>query len=375
MELRIAQLANFVRPTSGGMKVAIDQLARGYVDAGAQRLLIIPGSTDDRIPTELGDVVTVASREVGGGYQMILDPRPVLRALEAFAPTSIEISDKSTLLPVTLVARRRQVPTVLFSHERLDTMLSMRIGLQRGLRHPIRLFNGALSRAFDHVVTTSDFAAGEFSGLASLAPHRLHQVPLGVDLETFRPLEPAPEPATDGTIRLVHSGRLSREKDPHLAVRTAVALHHRGLPVRLDVYGEGPHRHELERLAAGSPVTFHGHVAGREALARRLGEADVALSVCAGETFGLAVLEALACGTPVVTADRVGARELVDDRSGAWGHPDPESLADAVLRVVARPPAERRRDARARAERYPWSRTVERTLSLHRTLAAAPTTR
>lgn len=66
MDLRIAQLANFVGPTSGGMKVAIDQLAQGYVDAGARRLLVIPGSTDDRIPTELGDVVTASDRSVAG---------------------------------------------------------------------------------------------------------------------------------------------------------------------------------------------------------------------------------------------------------------------------------------------------------------------
>ncbi|AKT52638.1 glycosyl transferase [Arsenicicoccus sp. oral taxon 190] len=353
------------------MKVAIDQLGSGYVAAGARRLLVIPGSTHDWIETELGYVVTVAARPVSGGYRMILDPRPVLRALEAFEPTSLEVSDKSTLLPVTMAARRRGIPTVLFSHERLDAMLSMRIGLQRELRHPVRMFNGALARVFDHVVVTSDYAAGEFSGLASVDRARLHQVPLGVDLQTFRP-PPTPPPPSP-TLRLVHAGRLSREKDPHLAVRTAVALHRRGVPVRLDVYGEGPHRPELEAIAAGSPVVFHGHVAGRGALARRLGEADVALSVCSGETFGLAVLEALACGTPVVTADRGGARELVDEASGAWGRADePESLAHAVLRVAERPAAERRAAARARAEHYPWSRTVSAMLSLHRTLAASP---
>ena len=59
-------------------------------------------------------------------------------------------------------------------------------------------------------------------------------------------------------------------------------------------------------------MTFHGYVEDRDLLSRRIGAADVALSVCPGETFGLAVLEALACGTPVVTADRGGARELVD---------------------------------------------------------------
>ena len=109
----------------------------------------------------------------------------------------------------------------------------------------------------------------------------------------------------------------------------------------------------------------------RTELARRISEADVALSVCPSETFGLAVLEALACGTPVVTADVGGARELVDAHSGAWAAPEPEALADAVLDLASRPEATRRRQARARAEQYPWSRTVEQMLALHADLSGA----
>ncbi|WP_409483977.1 glycosyltransferase [Arsenicicoccus dermatophilus] len=379
MELRIAQLANFVGPTSGGMKIAIDQLARGYRAGGAQRLLVVPGSTDDWIETELGWVVTVAAPTVSGGYRMIVDPRPVLRALEAFGPTSLEVSDKTTLLAVTVAAKRRGIPTVLFSHERLDAMLSLRVGLgtglSRSLRHPLRWFNGRLARVYDEIVVTSAYAAGEFSGLAAVDATRLHRVPLGVDLETFAPLDEAvrADIPRDGLLRLVHAGRLSREKEPHLSLKVLRALHRRGVPVHLDVYGEGPMRGELEALAAGLPVIFHGHVAGRGAIARRLGEADVSLSLCAGETFGLAVLEALACGTPVVTADRGGARELVDDTSGGWAAADdPEALADAVLRVAERPEAQRRLAARARAERYPWAAPVERMLALHRELATRP---
>lgn len=173
-------------------------------------------------------------------------------------------------------------------------------------------------------------------------------------------------------IRLVHVGRLSREKHPHLAVRTALALHARGIPVRLDVYGEGPHRQELEALAGSGPVTFHGHLPDRHALARAIGGAHASLSVSPGETFGLAVLEALACGTPVVTADRGGARELITARCGAWAPPDPEALADAVLTLIEphEPRLARRPAARRQAERYPWARTVERMFAIHGDLAA-----
>jgi alpha-1,6-mannosyltransferase len=174
-------------------------------------------------------------------------------------------------------------------------------------------------------------------------------------------------------LRLVHVGRLSREKSPHLAVATAVELHRRGVPVRLDVYGTGPHRGELEEIAAGAPVAFHGHVEGREELAALLGAADVALSVCPGETFGLAVLEALACGTPVLTASYGGARELVDRDSGAWADPAPGPLADAVLALHRRPEAVVRAAARRRAEQFCWSATVREMLALHtRALGVRP---
>lgn len=357
--MRIAQLANFVGPTSGGMKTALEALGRGYVAAGASRLLVVPGPEDSATSTPAGDVVQLRAPRVGGGYRLIVEPWRVTDVLRRFAPDSVEVSDKSTLLPVTGWARRSGVQTVLFSHERLDAMLSLRTG--RSVQ--VAPLNRALVRRYDRVVVTSRFAEEEFRAEARRAGTPLHRVPLGVDLDVFRPL--SSRPVDDGVLRLVHAGRLSREKDPHLAVSTAVALHRRGVPVRLDVYGTGPHRGELEALAEGSPVYFHGHVAGRPRLAGRVGVADVALSLCSGETFGLSVLEALACGTPVVTADVGGARELVDERCGAWAAPEPEALADAVLRVVARDERWRRTAARHRAESYPWSRTVERMLALH----------
>jgi len=360
--MRIAQLANFIGPASGGMKTAVRALGEGYVAAGHERLLVVPGPTDDRATTPLGDVVQLRAPRVGGGYRLIVEPWRVVEVLADWGPSSVELSDKLTLLPVARWARRNGVGSVLFSHERLDDQLAMRTGLETMPKVSIALLNRVLVRSFDAVVVTSDYAHGEFQRVADAAGCPVARVPLGVDLDTFRP-HPAPSSAV---LRLVHVGRLSREKSPHLAVATAVELHRRGVPVRLDVYGVGPHLAELEEVAGDAPVVFHGFVEGRRDLARRIAAADVALSVCPGETFGLAVLEALASGTPVVTADRGGARELVDPAAGAWGRPDPAALADAVLEVAARPVRERRTAARARAEQFPWSATVASMLAVHR---------
>ncbi len=367
---RIAQLANFVGPASGGMKTAVEALGAGYVAAGAERLLVVPGAVDARTSTDAGDVVQLRAPRVGGGYRLIVEPWRVIEALEQFRPTSLEISDKSTLLPVTRWARRNDVQSLLFSHERLDAMLALRTGWPAGLAAPVSVLNRVLVRHFDGIVVTSSFARNEFASLAAAAGTPVHQIALGVDLETFRP--PRASRPRRGRLRLVHVGRLSREKSPHLAVATAVALHERGVPVQLDVYGEGPHRSELEEIAGDAPVTFHGHVSGRRALSDLIGRADVALSVCPGETFGLAVLEALASGTPVVTADVGGARELVDERSGAWAEPEPEALADAVLRAAAVHPDVRRSAARHRAEQFSWDRTITAMLDLHRRATRPP---
>ena len=365
--VRIAQLANFVGPESGGMKTALDALARGYVESGHQRLLIIPGPVDRRLECEYGDVVQVRAPRVGGPYRLIVEPWRLAEILTRFAPTSLEVSDKFTLPAVSWWARSKGIGSALFSHERLDEYMLNFTQREATTKVSVALLNRILVRSFDAVVVTSGFAQREFQQLADAAGCPTVRVPLGVDLDLFRP---SSAPRADGPLRLVHVGRLSREKSPHLAVAAALELHRRGVAVALDVYGAGPYRAELEAMAGGGPVTFHGHVDDRVELAARIADADVALSVCPSETFGLAVLEALASGTPVVTADRGGARELVDRASGAWGVPEPGALADAVLRVAQRPAELRRRAARARAEQFPWSRTISSMLDLHQALHA-----
>ncbi|MCD0448591.1 glycosyltransferase [Actinocorallia sp. API 0066] len=357
--MRIVQLANLYSPVSGGLRTAVDELGRGYAKAGHERFLVLPGKGRARRETEHGTVMTVPGPSVAPGYRLVLDPRPVLRVLEEIRPDSVEVSDKATLTVAARWARRRGARSVLLSHERLDAILAPRVPGRIGLVRGADLWNRRLAGAFDTVVAASEFAAAEFRriGAPSVA-----LVPLGVDLLTFRP---SPARAVSGPVRLVLLGRLSKEKKPGVAVAAVRLLLARGYDVRLDIVGDGVLGPALRRASAGLPVAFHGHLGGRSEVAALLAAADVVLAPCPVEAFGLAVLEALACGTPVVCADAGAAPELLAPGAGEAAPPTGAGFADAVERILARPAAEGRAAARARAERFPWSATVRGLLAVH----------
>lgn len=375
--MRIVQLANAYGPHSGGLRTAVDTLGRGYAAAGHERILVVPGRRWQVRAAASGLVVTMPATAVGGGYRLILRTGAVERLLERLRPDVIEVSDKYTLTAVAGWAARHGVGAVLFSHERLDALVPARLPIGGGsppARAAIRAWNQRVATRFDTVVVTSQFAEGEFS---NLPVRSLRRVPLGVDLDVFAPGEAAREAGgggaaggsgpsgDDGVIRLVYAGRLSAEKNVGLAISTVRELTRGGRDAQLDVYGTGAAQAELRRQAAGLPVSFHGHVAERPLLAARLAAADVVLAPCRVETFGLSVLEALACGTPVVAVAGGASGELLGGAAGAVAPPTPAGMARGVLDVLARPEPLRRAAARHRAERHPWSRSVEEMLEIH----------
>lgn len=376
--MRIVQLANAYNPTSGGLRTVVDELGRGYVAAGHERVLVIPGQRHSREESDSGLVVTLPSVPVSGGYRMIPRFSPVRELLEELQPDTVEVSDKATLAAAGPWARRHGVGAVLISHERLDAVAAARFphawrAGHRALKPALHRRSRRLATRFDAIVVASAFAGTEFAGTSVF----LREIPLGVDLDTFRPQQThstvvADEPrgTEDHPWQLVYSGRLSVEKNPVAAIETVKALVSEDLAVHLDVYGTGSQRQQLERIAADLPITFHGHLADRCELAARISQADVVIAPGPAETFGLAVLESLACGTPVVTADTGGAGELLAAGAGLAVASTGADIARAVAGILAWPEAERRAAARRRAEQFPWSATVASMLDVHASLAA-----
>ncbi|HTX27568.1 MAG TPA: glycosyltransferase [Streptosporangiaceae bacterium] len=370
--MRIVRLANFVAPQSGGLRTCLRELGAGYLAAGHEPVLIIPGAKDSDEQTEQGRVITLHGPRAQflGGYRVLMRKRKVAALLGELKPDTLEVSDRATLRWTGRWARGHGVPAAMVSHESLTALLAMMpVGFPGLWRAIADALNRRTARSYQRVICTTEWAAAEFEQVGA---DNLVRAPLGVDLEIFTPARRSAALRTcyaaPGETLLVHCGRLSAEKKPQRSLTTLATLRASGLDARLVVAGDGPLRAPLERVAArsGLPVTFAGFLRGRTDLATLLASADVAIAPGPVETFGLAALEALACGTPVVVSAESALPEVVGEAgAGVAG----EDLAAGVTDVLSWPEAERRAAARARAERYAWPAAVQAFLAVHEDLA------
>lgn len=189
-------------------------------------------------------------------------------------------------------------------------------------------------------------------------------VPAGVDTSFFRPhdcVRPGPRP------RLVYVGRMKRYKRVDLLLRAAALLARERPALEVEIIGRGNHRPSLEALAArlglSGRVRFAGHV-GEEEKLDRLRRAHVAVYPSPKEGWGIAAVEAAACGVPVVASDSPGLRDSV--RDGETGllvpHGDVAGLAGALGRLLDDEPLRRRlgEGGVAWARRFSWDAAAER---------------
>lgn len=368
--MRIVHATNAYAAHSGGIRTTVRALGRGYRAAGHDFVLVTPGRRAITTTHDWGRHVVLAGTPVpaSGGYHVFPRIGPVLAALESLAPDRLEVSDRFTLRGIGRWASHAGIPSVVFLHEQLEGVLSAFSPLgHRGLRRIVDRHNAGTVERFDQVVTTTRLAARELARIGLPLVH----IPLGVDLEAFRPPDHRDRRAVGAEPLLVLCSRLSREKRPDLAVDALAHLLAGGLRARLVIAGDGPLRRSLERRAADLPVSFVGHLGGRQEVADLLGSCDVVLAPGPIETFGLAALEALACGTPVVASETSAIRELLVPGAGTCTAPDGPAVAAGVRQVLALPRADRAASARTRAEEFPWERTTGMLLDLHQGARAA----
>ncbi|MGH3706605.1 MAG: glycosyltransferase [Pseudonocardiaceae bacterium] len=359
--MRIVQLANFYGPRSGGLRTALHHLGAGYAAGGHEVVLVVPGPwrSDELLPSGVRRITLSAPKiPYTGGYRVV-DPGRVRALLDGLRPDRIEVSDRLTLRGMGRWAASHGVPSVVISHERLDRLLHQFLLPDPAARRVADWANRRMAASYDTVVCTTRFARAEFDRIGS---PNVVQVPLGVDLAMFAPSQRdtalRAELARGADAMLVHCGRLSPEKHVERSVDTLAELHEAGQRVRLVIAGDGPRRAALQRRAAGLPVTFLGFVPGRAEVATLLATSDVSLAPGPHETFGLAALEALASGTPVVVSRSSALSEIIRPTCGAAVADHAPAFASAVTHLLDAPEQVRRAAARARAEEFTWPTSV-----------------
>jgi len=244
----------------------------------------------------------------------------------------------------------------------LHTFGSQVLGTRAALRHGARVvrtdhstrvyddpscwpFSRWSLRHTDRLVCISEHVRDVALTRATWARDRARVVPNGVDLARFALRPPAPPGPRR---RFIALGRLDRRKGIDIALAALAEVP----GAELDVVGEGSERERLGALASELGVAGRTRFLGyRDDVRDAIEAADVALSSARAEGLGIALLEAMALGRPVVALPTGGVPEIVRDGHTGWlalGR-DASALARVMQDAVERPDEVVRRGQAARA--------------------------
>jgi len=332
--------------------------------------ILAPGATDG---APAPGIVTVRSTAMSlfprQRYRFPLALPKWQERLTALQPDVIEVGDPYLPAWAALGAGRRLgVPVIGFYHSDFPRAAALRAGswIEPILRRYIR----ELYSRFDLVVAPSRYMQ---QGLTELGISRVVCQPLGVDPQVFHPDRRDPLfkrslGLPDDTRLLVFAGRFAREKNLHLLQRAAARL---GEGWHLLLVGNG-----RRRPAPQHNVTVLPYECDPVKLARIIASCDALVHPGDQETFGLVVLEAMACGLPVIAVDKGAVSELVSDSTGVVVRAGSVSaLADGASRLWKRDPAALGRQARRSVEtNYTWDVVMRALLKTYSRLASMPVT-
>lgn len=211
-----------------------------------------------------------------------------------------------------------------------------------------------------------------------LPAERLHVMRNGVDLQRFRPVpqvQARAELGLSGAPLMISVGYLIERKGHHIAIEALAALLPSHPSARLIIVGEGEERPKLvascQRLGVEDRVTFTGSLPNAE-LFRWYSAADLMLLASSREGWANVLLEAMACGTPVVATKIWGTPEVVAEAVAGRlvERRDGQAFAEAIRSLLAEYPD--RAQVRAYAEKFSWQGTTDAQLALFGRITAAP---
>ncbi len=355
--MHVVDATLFYSPTSGGVKrylLAKHEWMRAHT--GWRHSLVVPGESRTHVP---GDISTIAGGLVPGAfnYRLPLNPVRWSRAIDALEPDLIEVGDAfHPAWAAANVANRRGIPLIAFYHSNFPQLAGRRLG--RAVQRFIEWYVKLTYERCEQVLAPSRYMCDY---LHSIGVKHATCHPLGVDVDTFSPDKRTRDLTAElnlprGTRILVFAGRFSKEKNIPVLLE---AFRRLGSPYHLLMIGGGEAGRE-------GNVTRIPYCRDNRTLASYFASADAFVHAGTHETFGLVVLEAMACGRPVVGMRAGALPELVDPAAGnlAEPHADPAvaaaHLADAIVNAYERGVdllgAAARRHVLAN---YSWSRTLQ----------------
>lgn len=260
------------------------------------------------------DIVYLASPATVG-FQFLLQMRQLQYPPTVLANFQTDLSAYGEIIFVApfdkwVVWLMRTVEGFLFSHRAVHTVFYPSSGVQKYLEK------------------------------AGTPAQKLVRLGRGVDTELFNPHERdeayRKELAPNGEVILLCVGRVAPEKGFEFLAKVALQLKKNGLKFRLVIVGGNKNpaiEEDVRRMfkPLGDSVIFTGFRQGKE-LARQYASADLFLHCSITETFGLVVLESMACKIPVIARDLGGPSEIVHDGESGFLVP-PEDLSGFVGRV------------------------------------------
>jgi glycosyltransferase involved in cell wall biosynthesis len=261
------------------------------------------------------------------------------------------------------------VPLLLDLHEDMPAFFDDRF--RSPVLRPLRPIIGWLTRASaamaDAILTVHE-PLRQLSLARGVSPEKVTVVMNSADDRLFDPSRHPRRPfLEDGELRLIHHSSLQRIYGLPVALE-AVAKLASGMEARLDVYGDGPYRSQIEadvsRLGVADRVALHGRVPMEE-LPALLAGSDLALVPSLPEPYmhyslSTKLLEAVAMGVPVIASDLATFRSHFSESAIRYvPGDDPDALAAAIGQLAADPEAAGRQAAEARRQAEPYAWTIQ----------------
>jgi len=377
--LRVLDITKFYAPGGGGVRTYLDAKIADFRTRDVRHTLVIPGPARRRTQRGNTTVYRIPGQSIPftPGYRLLLSARSLREIIKRERPHVIEVGSPFFVPLVTRWASQGMgIPIVGFYHADLvrtyvdpyTRRLPPRF--RDGLRRVTRAYVRRVFSRFDRTIAAPPAVGRELSGFG--VPN-VRVIPLGVDLDLFHPAHRSEALRTRLRVPpeipiALFAGRLCPEKGLEVLLAAQARMPAGGRP-HLLLVGEGPSASRLQEEARQRPdLTVLPFVSNKRELAAIYASVDLYLAPGPGETFGLAVAEAMASGNPVVGVDS-GA---VPDRVAGSGvgelylPDDPESLAVALLRMMPRLGPEMRAAARDHATReFRWRRTFDALVDLY----------